>query len=506
MKLDSLDIDKFVTLHACKEVSNPIFFVGGNVPTPDGLFSHEIFGRPGSKERKTIFAYINLKKKFVHPVFYKMFISMDKKVSEILSGTNFFVLTEDGKLKEDKENGKTGVTFFYQIFDKLKFENTGTFRRSNYISLLKKLKKDDIFIDKFLVIPPFLRDYDPSKTNSFEIKATDEVNDKYAKLIRFSKSLTESEAYDFMTTITESNVQNLLYEIYKYFVSKLSKKTGMIHQSLLGKGIDYATRSVISSPNMCSMTYKDLKTRFGFTGIPLSQIAVLFYPFFVKYIQDFIYERENEISFFEYKKKKIEIKNLKEQFTEEKIKKDIALYIKSVESRFKTITVKDKEGNEYPINLFRKELKRNFTLTDLLFVAAKDICKDKHVYITRYPVEQYQNIYPSRIAILSTTKTVPVELEDRYLPDYPLIFPDYPCEDELFCDTVVMNNSYLLSLGADYDGDTISLRGVFTKEANEEAEKLIYAKTNFFDQQGRNSRVLGNEAIQTLYALTRDYK
>ncbi|AST99854.1 hypothetical protein PBI_PBS1_32 [Bacillus phage PBS1] len=53
-------------------------------------------------------------------------------------------------------------------------------------------------------------------------------------------------------------------------------------------------------------------------------------------------------------------------------------------------------------------------------------------------------------------------------------------------------------------GDTVSLRGVFSKEANEEAERLIWEKKNMLDQMGRNSRQIGNEAIQAIYSLTRE--
>lgn len=503
MKIDTLDINRFIETHACKEVTNPVYFNMGNIPTEDGLFSTSIFGYPGSKERKIIFAYINLKRKFLHPVMYKLLTSMDKKIQDLLSGKRYFKVV-NGELVEDKENGKTGVTYFYSIYDELRFKNTGSYRRNNYLSLLKKVKKEDVFIDKYLVIPAFFRDYNPSKTANDSIKAVDEINDKYAKLIRLCQSISAGEDYDFMGVITESSIQNLLYEIYDFFTSGLAGKNGMFHANSLGKSVDYATRSVISAPRFKSDKWQDNPIRFGWTGVPLSQLVVLFYPFFVKYIQDYILEREEELSRFTTADgKEVVINNVKEQFSEEIIKKYISLYIKSIESRFNTLKVKDKEGNEYPIPLYKEELGRNFTLTDILFIAATDITKDKHVYITRYPIEQYQNIYPSKIRILSTKETKPQTLEDRYLPDYPIIYPDYPADEELFIDTVVPYNGYLKALGGDYDGDTVSLRGVFTMEANAEAEKLIWEKKNILDQMGRNSRKIGNEAVQAIYSLTR---
>jgi DNA-directed RNA polymerase beta' subunit len=503
MKIDLLDINKFIATHAMKEVTNPVYFNMGNIPTEDGLFSTEIFGYPGSKERKIIFGYVNLKRKFLHPVIFKLLTSMDKKIAELLSGKKYFSVV-DGQLVEDNIEGKTGVTYFYTIFDQLKFANTGSYRRTNYLKLLNKLDKESVFIDKFLVIPAFYRDYNPSKSANDVISSVEEINKSYSKLIRLSQSISEGEDYDFMGVITEASIQNLLYEIYDYFTNNLAGKNGMFHQNSLGKSVDYATRSVISAPRFKSNRWNDNPIRFGYTGIPLSQVAVLFYPFFVKFIQDYIAEREHELSkFTDEKGNEVIINNVKEQFSEEIIKRYISLYIKSIESRFVSLKIKDSNGKEHPIPLHKDELGRNFTLTDMLYIASAEITKEKHVYVTRYPIEQYQNIYPSRIKVLSTRETTSVQLDDLYLPDYPIVYPDYPADDELFIDTVVPYNGYLKALGGDYDGDTVSLRGVYTVEANLEAEKLIWEKKNILDQMGRNSRKLGNEAVQAIYTLTR---
>jgi len=79
MKLDILDMNEFIKLTKAQEVTNPVYFNMGNIPTDDGLFSNFIFGYPGSKDRKKLFGYINLRRKFLHPVMYKLFTSMDKK-------------------------------------------------------------------------------------------------------------------------------------------------------------------------------------------------------------------------------------------------------------------------------------------------------------------------------------------------------------------------------------------------------------------------------------------
>ena len=150
--------------------------------------------------------------------------------------------------------------------------------------------------------------------------------------------------------------------------------------------------------------------------------------------------------------------------------------------------------------------------------------QNMHVYVTRYPVDNYQNIYPSKIKIKTTSNTKNIyqsiyaasipqlnESMITHYPKYPTIQyevgPKYsPFETRLY-DVFTPGNIYLKAMGGDFDGDTTYLKSVFSKEANAEAEKLVYAKTNILGANGIASRGLskiGREAGVTLYALTKD--
>lgn len=67
-------------------------------------------------------------------------------------------------------------------------------------------------------------------------------------------------------------------------------------------------------------------------------------------------------------------------------------------------------------------------------------------------IEVFQNIFPNKITILSTKKTKPQQLQDRYLPDYPVVYDDYVCEESMFVDSTRPHNSVLDAIGGDYDG------------------------------------------------------
>lgn len=57
-------------------------------------------------------------------------------------------------------------------------------------------------------------------------------------------------------------------------------------------------------------------------------------------------------------------------------------------------------------------------------------------------------------------------------------------------------------LGAHDDGDQVTLKMVFSQEANLEAANILRAKSNILNIYGQNMRRSTNEAVQTLYMLT----
>lgn len=502
MKLNLLDVNKFIKENGCAEVTNPVFFQGGSLPTEDGLFSSTIFGNIGSKDRSTKFGYISLGDYFLAPAIYKLLITLDRNIGSLIAGSRFVSLDSKGYLVDD-ENGETGLDFLYKNWEKIKFKASDSNIRTTKLRILYQTPKNQIFVDKWIVLPAMLRDYNPSKQKAGAMADYDVINDIYAKIIRNSISLQNSTMM-FVKNNTKYTIQNLLLEIYMKLVDNdLSGKNGLFRKGLMGKSIDYATRSVITAPNMYSQTYDSLEVPFGYTGIPMSQLVVLFYPFYLKYINDFIDIHREEFSRVKVGSEVIEIENLQEQFSDTSIKKLLDGYIRNIEGRFDSIKVAGPDGKYYPVDLFDKELGHRFTVTDLIYLASMDICSDKHVFVTRYPVENFQNIYPSKITVLSTKKTREVILNGRILKNFPVVYPDYPTTETIFYDSVKISNLYAKALGADYDGDMTSIRGVYTQEANLEADRLVRAKTMLLNQTGSSSRKIGNDGVLALYSLTK---
>jgi hypothetical protein len=72
-----------------------------------------------------------------------------------------------------------------------------------------------------------------------------------------------------------------------------------------------------------------------------------------------------------------------------------------------------------------------------------------------------------------------------------------------FTDTLHMFPTYLEALNADFDGDTVSVQGVWTK--NSGSRDYIYSKTNIINIGGGTMRGTKDITAHTLYALTRGY-
>ena len=151
MKLDLLDTRKLIIANGLKEVTNPILYETGYIPTPDGLLSLEIFGTT-SRDRKETYAYIDLGGPFLHPYVYKVMKRIDRNIEHIVHGRKKYIITEEGHIKEDPD-GYTGLTWLYKNWNKVKFKRNDSNVRTERITLIESTKKDVLFCKQWIVIP-----------------------------------------------------------------------------------------------------------------------------------------------------------------------------------------------------------------------------------------------------------------------------------------------------------------------------------------------------------------
>lgn len=561
MKLDILNINKFIQINKLQEVSNPVALTSNKMPSPNGIFSYEIFGYT-TEDRKNNFAYIDLHGNFLHPQCVRVLGRMGS-LSKILNREKWAIVV-DRKVKlvdSETEGAETGLDFYYNNWENIKWidlsvtssdseEEELSIDKKNRLKFLEYLKKDEAFVNKWIVLPPYYRDF-----NSNDITMGDDINKVYNDLISRTATLKTSFGHSTFGYVTAARIQTLLGLLYDITLGPVSGKavnikTGemsgnakrsMIKKNLLGRALDFSATSVITAPIASDTASVDDTIHFGETRLPLQTIMAMAKPFFLNYCQGFI---EDYVAIvradFGSSIKKIDNR----QWSVSELDKIITRFIKSDSEKNLPIKIEYINNDNIKHNVYfamreyvseqdakqkkyENSTKRYMTWLDLFYMAAVEICKDKYSLNTRHPVANNQNIYASKVEVLSTNKTRPIWLslpvhlgtaKEDYIhyPYYPYIDCSVPPnvnknpKPSLYYDlyrVTIIGNSVIKSLGADYDGDMLQFRMLFTKEANDEAKKLIWKKTNFFDANGSLSRGLskiGKDCSISLYSLTKD--
>lgn len=528
MKIDICDMEERVKINELPEITSPILFQHGDIPHPNGLISNEIFGVT-TRSRRDTYAYIDLHGNFFNPHIYKAIRRMFRNIDKIVNGSEYYSLTKEGYLIQDP-NGETGIEFLYNNWEKINWNSksqdgeSSLGMRGQRVGLINELKKKEVFMKYQIVIPAFYRDIKTgSDSNGGE---TDDLNNMYCRLIRLATLIKNQDMFDFQFNSTNYNIQTTILDIYDYFKHKLEKKNGLIRKYLMGRNVDYCTRTVITAPTYHADKPEDLFTDFRHVCIPIAQICSLAYPFVLKYIKDFF---ERELIDTQYSKKlyspdtdeikdMVKIKEPEKYYSDKYIKKMIDTFIKDPESRFTKIEIETEGNRKFFMSFNGKRMDmsntteisgiatRPMTWTDLLFIACSEVTKDKHVLVTRYPINDEFGVFVAKIRVSSTTKTVPMQINGQVYKFYPFVDLDVTPEEigNKFIDATQFSNAYLPGIEGDYDGDQTTIKIIFTQEANAECEEMINKKSYFINAAGSNTRKVSNECFQTMFVLTKD--
>lgn len=527
MKLDINDIDRMIDVNNLEECTSPHLFSNKMTYDPDGILSNEIFGISKGDRRNT-FAYVSLGRHYIHPhVYDKILCPLFSGFKYIMSGQKYYSV-KNGILIEDEDNGWTGIDELYNHWDEIDWKHfkadSANLTNRKFVSIASK---DKIFTDKWIIIPPAYRDVALAGTYDSS-DHVDEVNNMYVKLMRLVISSTEGGVFSSRLYATQSKIEDTLVEIINYFKGLISKKTGLIRKNLMGKSVDYGVRTVISAPTYENDRFEDHMVDMDHCALPISECCSTFYPFIEAWLLNF-FTREviNDPNAFAYydpqNQKEIAgtIQDPELQFSERVIRKIINNYVLNPDNRFEVIKVKIKMTNKTakPVdanlilkgkiilpNNTQQVLNRAMTYTDLLYLACVETCEHRHVMVSRYPVGTDKGIYFNKIRVQSTRKHMNVIFNGKEYKYYPVIDFKVPHEKVgvQFVDTLVYSNSHLDGMGADYDGDQVSVRGIWSDEANLEAEQIMKSKMAVLNITGTNSKVVAKELNSSIYELTKE--
>ena len=557
LSMELLDIDKFIKVNSLEEVSDPVFF-NGPTPTERGLLSNEIFGITKS-ERSGIYAYIDLGGTFIHPIVYKVLCKLNNKIPDIVNGTDFFIIDDSGDLIKS-DDGHTGIDWFRKNFSKIKFKKNESTSRNRYVDFIE-YARDKMWITKYIVSPPYYRDVDTRQASI----GVGEINKLYSSLIIATRSIKDTSSYGLtLEDVTKARVQNILVQIFDWYGNgttiggqetpkNLPGKYGLIKRGLLYKTVDYSTRLVLSAPDVEAENVDDIMVNMDYAGLPLASAICNFKPFIMFWLRRFFENRfagrmEYPVHINDKDTVMVPLVDYQIAFSDVVLEEQIERFIHGYSNRFIPIEIpidkveytkrmKEKHytkkelltpekmylfmggyvlNNSSDYNETKndyssfKKIDRPLTWCDLFYRAACEVTSDKNILVTRFPIDSYLNQFPTKVRIKSTIKTQPMVVTDGF-EDNTKFYNWYPVINKediggntspLFSDTFSMCNGLIGAMGADYDGDTVIVKPIYTIEANNECRKVEDSKSQIIGMNGLTTRNVSKENIMALYSLT----
>jgi len=497
--------------------SHEIFVGNGGNFHEEGLFSVSIFGRVGSQERESNFGYIKLGLPVIHPLVYRNILKLKGFYEDIILGRQYAVYDEETKdfVKASELDGQTGYTFFFDNWKRVEFKETDSDIRRVRLKLVNE-NRDRSELSAMLVIPAAYREAEPNPDGRIEY---DEINDVYRVLLQQSTGIPEHfgpnadlSMYDKRRVAMQLRVQ----EIYDHYEKLISGKSGYVQSKWASRRVFNGTRNVISSMDTNAADLGEPnRPKFKDCVIGIHQASRGAAP-------KTIYGLRNSVvgEIFETMSNRVELVNKKTLVKEwvdvsvddmdtwstpqglERVMNELEVIDKrsravEIAGHYLALVYLDdkknyriiRDINEIPPG-FDQKWARPITYSELVYLSGLDMWYKLRGFVTRYPVENYNSSIPVSIYVKTT---VTGELRYPLGPDFKRdphgpVALEYPMlevgKTAQWHDSTSVSPTILSPLGADFDGDTVSVNIVYSKESLEEMDKFFRSRIAYIDATG----------------------
>ena len=493
------------------------FFESPGGPLHDeGLFSSRIFGQVGTPERDTRLGYISLKLPIFHPVVYNQMVRLKSLYKGILTGKLHAVFNEEEKdfVVADEFTGNTGYAFFLKHFPNLHPAKNKSTTRSLRIDLLEKYR-EEAFIEHLLVLPAGLREIEVEPSGRVQL---DEVNELYQGVLIQSRNIPDNlKPTDDLAPYDQirSNMTLKVIEIYDLLENVLSGKRGSIQNRWASRRIHDGTRNVISSlDTSASDLDKPNRPKFNNVVVGLFQTARGALPRTTYHIRNSVFGQKfatlNEmVSLVDPKTlKSVEVELTSEMADYWTTDEGIARLVESlrttarrdrpvmVDGHYLALIYLDKNQgfrvlnsiDELPEGASKNDV-HPVTYIELIYIAGLELWPELAAFVTRYPVENTFSSVPTKVYVKTTNVG-----ELRYPLDEnfnviegaapALEFPILDDSDPSYHDSVSVNPSLLAPLGADFDGDKVSVLILYSNDSIREVDEYFTKRKAYTSPRG----------------------
>lgn len=466
----------------------------------EGLYSLEIFGKMGSKERDNTEAYIDVKLPIFNPSYLKVLGQIKSLYIGILKGSEYAVWDEKSKdfIKSNIIDGQTGYSFFTRHFPELVVTSTDSYKRKKRVKAIDMFR--EIALGTKVIVPPagirdiqFLPNGAPSEP---------ELTDYYRKLIFRTRVISIGKADDLENPLYDSvrwGCQSSFNDIDQYIFGLQGGKGGILQRRMSTRGVVGGTRNVIVARTVSrNNLFEDDGVDPNSVDMGLMQ-ALLNYQYVCIHAMTSTY-LENIFTAGNLSVKLVNMKTLEYEYAEVAPatvdKWTTATGLSKLFNGFSNVNLRSKpiiisghylalvydDGKEVcvlsDINDLPdgkdKKLVTPMTYMELFYLSCQAAIRNQMSQQTRYPVTGLGSIFPAKVNLLTTVGAKKRTLVDVYgevigeLPRYPQKGGKID-----YFDAMAVDPTREQALGSDHDGDALNSNSLCGEDTKAQVHELF---------------------------------
>lgn len=452
----------------------------------EGLYSSEIFGRVGRKERFTKEGFISTGAPVLNPTYFKTTAGLNNGQNGLYAGIMKGVIyakwdpNKKDFIKSDIIEGRTGYSFFIEHLPEFSPELKESHSRKQAIKLILD-NKEKALLKRFIVIPAGLRDIEHRPDGGVKEK---EINKTYQRLIFRARSLqgiNERDENDPIYDNSRSSIGEIVNEIDNELFEMLNGKNGFLQSKVGTRGLVSSTRNVlvarrVSRANLDEDDGKGINS----SDVGLYQAMLMFnysclHVLTTGFLSGVFTPGANVGKLVDPKTLTVEYVDLSPDViskwtTVEGLNKLIYGF-KNVHLRHKPITIEKRylglvydDGKE--VKLFSdiselpegrdKKFVTPLTYFEMFYLICNQTISNNLMQQTRYPIIGIGSIFPSHTNLVTGSENKPrTVLNDYWEADYRCLSYPAKSDNPVYYDAMSVDISRYAHLDADNDGDIL---------------------------------------------------